>query len=980
MTKRTVLFLFLTLAAALASAAPPRYQYTYYTKHSGLNRAMIEAVAQDGNGCLWLASWSGLFRYDGRRFTCYKVGQTGRGDDKTGRESNRGGKAAGETIRTGEGGGQAGNRFDRVYADAFGQLWVRAYDNTLYRFDLRRESFERAGCEAGVADIFRLTPDDFRLLTTDNTILTVRYSDMGRKYELREYMKLDPGVTVTDIRKDADDNVWVLTDRTLFRNCEPVSSRPAFCYEEADGSVYIGSEDGLIVEFINGRVFEIDTRSGRDIKMICKVSEAPEFLIGSAEDGLSFISFSDWGLSPVGGNAYFEAEPRSLKDGNGNIWIYSPGGGIGIFDAETRSIEPFYCGESDASVWDAESNIRCAFIDRQNNIWIAGNKGGVGKAVLTEYKFSLVPMGGDASSTAGNSVRALMQRGDGVICAGTKDGKVHLFDRNLRFLTRWDVGEQVYALSEDGNGRIWAGTKGKGAVENTSAGSGGTLPFRPRSYRETDGPRSTTADLVYCVRPDRSGRVWIASFDGRLSFVDTAGGRRKYVGTGDMPGFPEDNGSKMRYVIFGPDGKMYVCGRPGLLSCDNPDAEAELLRFESFRNLSECDIQHILFTSDGQAYASTFGNGFLHLDSTESGSGFSARTVADGLLSDFVMSAVEDRSGNIWIVTHKGLNRLNPKTGSITGYSYDRIGYKFAFNEGEPLLAKTGRILLNTSSGILHFNPEEISGSSYVPKVFVRTCHVSGKRVFPSGGTLKIHNGESVTVDFTAVDMSAQENISCSWRIDGGEGAWARLSDGSAISLDGLKPGRHALEMRATNADGLDVDNAITLMIIVRPNPLLTAVIVLLVLSAASGLTIMRLRRRSAHIAVPAAVIPDEGGAEDAGESLSGDDLRFKKAFQAYLEENLDNGEVTAEDIAAALHLSRSTLFERCRTLLGTAPTEYLRELRFKKAGEMIREGGYSISQIAYKTGFNDAHYFSKAFRKRFGKTPTEYRKTASDA
>lgn len=944
MTKRCVLSLFLILTAAVAAASPPRYQYTYYTKHGGLNRTIIEDIAQDGNGCLWLASWSGLYRFDGRSFAGYRTGQT---------------DSQGE---------RADNRFDRVCTDAFGQLWALSYDNTLYRFDLRRESFSRVGCDKGIADIFRLSSDDFRLLTTDNTILRIHYSDMGRAFELREYMKLEEGITVTDIRKDADDNVWVLTDRTLFRNGEPVSSRPAFCYEESDGAVYIGSEDGLIVEFINGRVFELDTHTGKDIKLVCKVSDAPEFLIGSSEHGFDLIGFTDWKLTPVEGNAYLTANPKSLKDSNGNIWIYSPDGGIGIFDRESLSVEPFYCGESGASVWDAESNVSCAFIDRQNNIWIAGNRGGIGKAVQKEYKFSLTPVGGDASSTAGNSVRALMQGGNSIIYAGTKDGRVHLFDRNLHPLARWDAGEQVYSLSEDGDGRIWAGTKGKGAI----------LPMSgPVSYRRTDGPRSTASDLVYCVRPDRRGRVWIASFDGRLSYVDSSGRGRKHVGWGDIPGFPEGQPSRVRYITFGPEGRMFVCGHLGILVCDNPHTGPENMRFESFSSAADHDIQHILFTSDGEMYASSFGKGFLHFDSADSGSGFSAWTVEDGLLSDFVLSAIEDRSGNIWIVTYKGLNKLNPKTGSVTGYSYDRIGYGLLFNEGEPLLAKNGRILLNTNSGILHFNPEEISGSSYVPKVFLRACYVSGKKVFPDlGQTLKIHNGESVTVDFTAVDMSAPENISCSYRIDGGDdGEWVRLDNRSAVILDALKSGRHILEMRATNADGLDVRNDIRMEILVQPNPLLTAVIVLLALSAASSLTILRLRRRNQRIAVPA--IPD-AGAEESGESLSGDDLRFKKAFLSCLEDNLDNGEVTAEDIAAALHISRSTLFERCRTLLGTAPTEYLRELRLRKAAEMIREGGYSISQIAYRTGFNDSHYFSKAFRKRFGKTPTEYRKMPS--
>ena len=80
-------------------------------------------------------------------------------------------------------------------------------------------------------------------------------------------------------------------------------------------------------------------------------------------------------------------------------------------------------------------------------------------------------------------------------------------------------------------------------------------------------------------------------------------------------------------------------------------------------------------------------------------------------------------------------------------------------------------------------------------------------------------------------------------------------------------------------------------------------------------------------------------------------------------------------EMAAAMNMSRSALFGKCRSATGMAPLEYLRSMRFSKAAEMLGSDRHSISQIAWATGFNDSHYFSKAFKQKFGMTPSEYRR-----
>ena len=73
MIKRLLISFLLLITATLHSGAVPRYQVSYYIKERGLPRTLVQDMIQDSNGCLWLASWSGLYRFDGISFSGFRV-------------------------------------------------------------------------------------------------------------------------------------------------------------------------------------------------------------------------------------------------------------------------------------------------------------------------------------------------------------------------------------------------------------------------------------------------------------------------------------------------------------------------------------------------------------------------------------------------------------------------------------------------------------------------------------------------------------------------------------------------------------------------------------------------------------------------------------------------------------------------------------------------------------------------------------------
>lgn len=62
-------------------------------------------------------------------------------------------------------------------------------------------------------------------------------------------------------------------------------------------------------------------------------------------------------------------------------------------------------------------------------------------------------------------------------------------------------------------------------------------------------------------------------------------------------------------------------------------------------------------------------------------------------------------------------------------------------------------------------------------------------------------------------------------------------------------------------------------------------------------------------------------------------------------------------------------------SLTGTTPSEYLRAKRIHRAEELLCTGEFTVSEIAYKVGFNNPRYFSKYFQDEYGVTPSQYKK-----
>lgn len=120
------------------------------------------------------------------------------------------------------------------------------------------------------------------------------------------------------------------------------------------------------------------------------------------------------------------------------------------------------------------------------------------------------------------------------------------------------------------------------------------------------------------------------------------------------------------------------------------------------------------------------------------------------------------------------------------------------------------------------------------------------------------------------------------------------------------------------------------------------------------------------------------GHAEERKEQVEQRDLadldkQLMDRIMESVNKNLSDSEFTVEQLAADAGLSRSQLHRKMKELTGISPSEFLSNIRLEQAARLLKERKVNISQVAYTLGFNSPSAFSKAFKRHFGQSPTEY-------
>ena len=104
-------------------------------------------------------------------------------------------------------------------------------------------------------------------------------------------------------------------------------------------------------------------------------------------------------------------------------------------------------------------------------------------------------------------------------------------------------------------------------------------------------------------------------------------------------------------------------------------------------------------------------------------------------------------------------------------------------------------------------------------------------------------------------------------------------------------------------------------------------------------------------------------------------DKRLLEEINEAIEKHMIDSDFNVSMLQDVIGIGSKQLYRKTKAITGRTPVEYIREMRMKRAAELLSQGKFSVSEVMYTVGFSNSSYFSKCFSKEYGMTPTEYMK-----
>ena len=98
----------------------------------------------------------------------------------------------------------------------------------------------------------------------------------------------------------------------------------------------------------------------------------------------------------------------------------------------------------------------------------------------------------------------------------------------------------------------------------------------------------------------------------------------------------------------------------------------------------------------------------------------------------------------------------------------------------------------------------------------------------------------------------------------------------------------------------------------------------------------------------------------------------FLKKMMGVIEAHIEDENFGVETLGEALHIGRRQLHRKIKAITGESPNAVIRSVRLHRAKQLLEQKAGTVTEVAFRIGFNSLPYFSKTFKEKFGKLPSE--------
>ncbi|GAB4031559.1 ligand-binding sensor domain-containing protein [Spirosoma jeollabukense] len=764
------------MAWAQGRAQAPTLSFQPLTLQQGLAANFGVGITQDTAGFIWIATVSGLTRFDGVRCLNFT------------RQSGNPRSLSHRVIRS-------------VFTSRNGTLWVGAQEG-LNCFDPATQSFQRyslASVGPGCNFIRRIIESaDGRLWLSTKGGVVIFEPKTGKAARLLLPIGTASMSAVNSIRHILIDGrtLWIGTQGGLFAYDIPTKKIRSFQHATSDAT---SLPDNYVTTLArNPKTGEIlvGTNSGKSVSLNPQTNRFKAMVqlgFDQAITSFLFTSTGDMWVGVNGGGIYRydagsqqylnysnnENNPRSLvsnsisalmEDRAGVVWVVTDDAGVCRFNPMVNKFHSIFDEVNYKPVTSLGFDVGTIWIDRINTLWLATRDGLVHLNPKTKSYQQYRHDAKNPYSLDNNHTYSVLVDQRNQVWVGTITGLNWMDQKTGRMEhvpvllvpdnpatkpasnVNWDkaiVGKQVFKFLESPDGKILIGTDEKLTIYDPQTGRF-SHQFNDERIRKLPGKNY---NMLYL---DRHQNLWVGGLGPIYKFSPDLQLLAQYTHTDDPKSLPDEGVTGFAEDRFG---RMWVGTDNGLALLDQKTGK--------FR----------VFTTQ---------QGLPHND----------------------IAAITTVGDTLWISTSQGLASMDVHRFKVTVFDETDGTSPSEFESASVARDSTGRIYFGALRGLVYTHPNHIRQNRYVSPVYMTSFKVNGQELVrnPAATLPKLalrHTQNQFTFEMAALSYDNPEDNQYAYQLERFDDGWTQNGNRAFASYTNVPPGDYVLRIIASNNDGV---------------------------------------------------------------------------------------------------------------------------------------------------------------------------------
>lgn len=847
------------------------------------------------------------------------------------------------------------------YYDKEGLLWIKDFYN-LYLYDTGSRQFiydvaarlEKSGIKQRLKNFTIDSNKDAWLFTEDGSLYRYDWKEKAQLVMQLTKDELQQGITVTTVIKAGKEEFMIILNTCVVKHWHAAGKQITYVDKTLD--------------------------TGKPIASHCVYSyEWDENTLLIAENNY-FGGLYRYDIPTRKWTLLIQGRVNSMERTPDGKLIASSNTGIHYMDEKLENLENIV----DFELVDGKLNDKAfigAHFDRQGGLWLATFSDGVLYRQPEREKAHTI------SDLEKNQIRAIAKIDNDNLLYGTTKG-LYVFQTQTGSFTPVPsaIGMTCVSMNTDSEERIWVAT-----LDGICCYDRGSVTF----YRSDNTEGLVHTRFLFAMELE-NGKYLACNLLNVLGYFYP--GPHLFVPLNSKLPQLEKYRAIMGACKLKEKGKVVVYSQNGIFVLDY--LKNQLEDFHPLAGMLQYSekFNSVVTDSKDRLWIGT-QNGLLMVD----GAHVRRFTRADGLSNSCIQSIVEDGRNRMWIGTSFGISRitLTEKDTLITSFGPEDGMLDTEYRERAAVIAADGTAYFGGLGGLTVFKTG-IFDSVQKPMA----VSLVGLTVFDEEMPLDLaplsleYNKNYLSVQFSALNYANPQHTHYRYRLQGMDTHWLYSKDADGLGMaryNSLPPGTYSLQIQAAVADG-EWGPMLTKEIRIRPPFWLSwwAYTIYLVAFLAVGTYLVNiyLRRRKAKMEKE-----NEGRVNQLFElreearhqfarsvnidpkkiAINNEEEELIQKLLKIIEQNMDNTEYTVDMLSRDVGIGRTNFYRKMQSMLGITPSDFLRNVRLKRAAQLLTETELPVNQIALMVGFNTPRYFSNYFKKMFGVNPSEYQNKRSN-